>query len=395
MRRSPSFARLLAVQTISPLGDAMGTVGLVLHLQRVEGTGTAVATVLVAESLPPLLAPWLGALADRFAGRRLLAVCALAQAALMAAAALTLPPLPGLFALVLVRALFGAVAEPAMGAAIPAVVDDRDLPAANSLVGGSRELGTIFGPAIAGALFAAVGVRGVLGLDALTFLLTVPLVLSLSLPTRAPAAAVTTVRADALEGMRHLWRTPVLRALALGFWLTVLASASDDLLLVFLGSDSLDAGPTGVGFLLAAASVGLVLGLVAIARAGGTRLAPLTAVLVGFAVTATGNLLTAAAPVLAVAFATQMIRGGGIALVEAHIRTFVQREAPRQLLGRVLANLYGGVSVAAAAGYLIGGPMLDATGPRTMFVVIGVAGLASAAVSALLVRSPRRDEGAP
>lgn len=211
--------------------------------------------------------------------------------------------------------------------------------------------------------------------------------------TQAVTMQASTMRADAVEGMRHLWRTPVLRALAIGFWLTVLASASDDLLLVFLGIDDLHAGPAGVGILLAAASVGLVAGLVAIAR-WGRRLPTLGAILAGFAITATGNLLTAAAPVLAVALATQAIRGGGIALLEANVRTFVQRETPRHLRGRVLANLYGGVSVAAAAGYLLGGPLLDATSARTMFVVIGVAGLTTSAVAALLVRASR-DEGAP
>ena len=397
LRRSPGFARLAATEVISPLGDAMGTVALILHLQRVEGTGTAVATVLVAESLPPLLSPWLGALADRYAGRRLLVVCAVAQAAVVVALAVSLPGIVGLFALALVRATFAAVAAPAVGAAVPALVDDEDLPAANSLLGGGRELGSIFGPALAGLLFAWVGVRWVLAVDAATFLLTVPLFAALPLARRPVPAdgdeePIGTVRADALAGMRELWQAPVLRALAIGFWLTVLASASDDLILVFLASDSLGAGPAATGVLLAAASVGLVVGLLAVAR-WGRRISPLTAVLVGFAVTSLGNLLTAAAPFVAAAFATQLVRGGGIALLEANIRTFVQRNVRRAMLGRVLANLYGGVGVAAAAGYVIGGPLLDATSPRTMFVIIGVAGLLASAVAALLVRG--RDEGAP
>lgn len=372
----------------------MGTVALVLHLQRVEGTGTAVASVLVAESLPPLLSPWLGALADRYAGRRLLVVCALAQAAVVVALALWLPGLVGLFVLALLRAVFAAVAAPAVGAAVPSLVDDADLPAANSLLGGGRELGTIFGPALAGVLFGWAGVRWVLLVDAATFVLTVPLFLSLP-PLVAGAtsvAASTTVRSDALAGMRQLWGAPVLRALAVGFWLTVLASASDDLVLVFLAAETFGAGPAATGLLLGGASVGLVVGLLAVAR-WGRAIRPLAAVLVGFAVTAFGNLLTAATPFLAAAFATQLVRGGGIALVEANIRTFVQRNTPRALLGRVLANLYGGVGVAAAAGYVIGGPLLDATSPRTMFVLIGVAGLLAVALAALLVRG--RDEGAP
>jgi hypothetical protein len=90
------------------------------------------------------------------------------------------------------------------------------------------------------------------------------------------------------------------------------------------------------------------------------------------------------------------VRGGGIALLEANVRTHVQRSTPRRLLGRTLANLYGGVSVMAALGYVIGGPMLDATDPRTMFVVIGSASLVATGLSAALLRGHAgRDEGAP
>ena len=56
------------------------------------------------------------------------------------------------------------------------------------------------------------------------------------------------------------------------------------------------------------------------------------------------------------------------------------------MLGRVLANVYGGVGVAAAVGYLLGGPVLDATSPRTAFVIVGCGGLAGAAVTAVLLR---------
>lgn len=400
LRRAPGLRRLLAAEVVSPLGDAMGTVALVLLLQATRGTGTAVATVLVAESLPPLLSPWLGAVADRHAGRRLLVVCNLAQAAVVAVIAAWLPGLVPLFGLVLVRALFAAVAQPALGAALPALVDDDDLIAANRLLGGARELGTVFGPALAGVLFAATGARSVLAVDAATFLVIVPLVATVDLPGRAAvaggAADPTSLRADTAEGLRHLWRTPVLRALAVGFWLTVLATAADDLLLAFLARDDLGAGPTGTGVLLAAASVGFVVGIVVLGR-WGRALAPMSAILAGFVVNATGNLLTAAAPALAVAFLTQAVRGGGIALLDANVRTLVQRTVPRPLLGRTFANLYGGVSVAAALGYVIGGPLLDATSPRTMFVGIGLAGLAASALAALLLRGhgAGRDEGAP
>ncbi len=50
-----------------------------------------------------------------------------------------------------------------------------------------------------------------------------------------------------------------------------------------------------------------------------------------------------------------------------------------------MANVWGGVGVMAAASYAIGGPLLDATSPRTMFVIIGVGGLTSTVLTVVLI----------
>jgi predicted MFS family arabinose efflux permease len=92
---------------------------------------------------------------------------------------------------------------------------------------------------------------------------------------------------------------------------------------------------------------------------------------------------------LQAAFAAQVLRGLAIPLADSHVTTYLQRTTPPELLGRVLANVYGGVGVAAAAGYLIGGPIVDATSPRTAFVIVGCGGLAGAAITALLLRKAR------
>jgi predicted MFS family arabinose efflux permease len=78
-------------------------------------------------------------------------------------------------------------------------------------------------------------------------------------------------------------------------------------------------------------------------------------------------------------------------VADSHIATLVQRETPPHLLGRALANVYGGVGVAAAAGYLLGGPLTDGTSPRVAFAVVGAGGLVgAAATAALLRRGPAR-----
>jgi MFS family permease len=394
VRRSPGLASLLAAQTISPLGDAMATTALILHVQRTTGSATAVGLLLFAQAIPPLAAPLAGVIADRFPPGRLLSIGWLAQAVLAGLLALLLPPLGALLAVVFVLALADTPLSAAAGRCIPAVVADDDLVAANALRSGVRELGTVLGPPLAGLLFAVSGTRLVLGLDALTFLVVVPLALRLpTLKEDTDGRIRLSFARDARDGLAFIWRTPAVLAVALGFWAVVLFSAPDDLTLPFLATVTFRAGPVAVGVLLAAASAGLLAGLPFVNPAG-RRLGVTRGVVTGFAVMATGNLLTAAAPWLTAAFAAQMLRGLAIPLADTHVTTYLQRTTPPQMLGRVLANVYGGVGAAAAAGYLLGGPVVEATSPRTAFVIIGCGGLAGAAITAVLLRNAHRQPGA-
>jgi len=397
VRRSPGLAGLLAAQTISPLGDAMATTALILHVQRTTGSATAVGLLLFAQAIPPLAAPLAGVIADRFSPGRLLGVGWLIQAVLAGLVALLLPPLGALLVAVFLLALVNTPLSAAVGRCIPAVVADDDLVAANAMRSAVAELGTVLGPPLAGLLFAVSGTRLVLGLDALTFLAVIPL--ALRLPTSARDTRDTNGRSrpsffrDARDGLAFIRHTPYILAVAVGFWVVVLFSAPDDLILPFLATVTFKAGPVAVGVLLAAASAGLLAGLPLVGPVG-RRLGVTGAIVAGFAVMATGNLLTAAAPWLMAAFAAQALRGLAIPLADSHVTTYLQRTTPPAMLGRVLANVYGGVGVAAAVGYLLGGPVLDATSPRTAFVIVGCGGLAGAAVTAILLRRRSRARAA-
>ena len=77
--RTPALGALLAARGVSVVGDAAGTVALVIHVQRERGSGTAVALLFLAQALPRLLSPLTGTLADRRDQRRLMAGCELLQ----------------------------------------------------------------------------------------------------------------------------------------------------------------------------------------------------------------------------------------------------------------------------------------------------------------------------
>ena len=202
------------------------------------------------------------------------------------------------------------------------------------------------------------------------------------LPNRA-AETAQGVLADARAGLAYAVRDPVTRPLTIGFFLVGLG-AGDDVALPFLAR-ILEAGERGIGALYAAIGAGLLGGYLALSR--GRRRLPAAIGLVGGAtVAALGNALTGLSPVLLAAVAFQMMRGAGIAAYETMLQTLLQRTVPRHLLGRVSANVYGAVNVAACVGLVVAGPVLDATSARVVPVASGAVGLVAAAFSARAAR---------
>ena len=247
-------------------------------------------------------------------------------------------------------------------------------------------------------------------IDAGSFVASVWLFAHLPKLPREPGRAVTGrglkgVRDDAVDGLRYVFGHTVIRALTIGFWLIVFCTGADDLVLPFLGRDTLHTGAFGIGLLLAGASIGLVATLSVLAATSRAHRGParskgsergrligqtarIRAVLVGFGLAAVGNLLTAFAPIVSVAVATQIVRGSGLALIDTNVQTVLQRESDPEKLGRVMANVWGGVGVTAALSYAAGGPLLDSTSPRTMFIIIGTSGLACTLLTMVLLRGP-------
>ena len=384
------FRLLWTARTVSFLGDSLSLVALLLHVATTPGQALAVALLLLAgDFAPAMLGPLAGTVADRLDRKRVMVGCELAQAALVAVIALWLPSLPLLLVLVGLRALAGQVFQPASRAAVPAVVADRDLERANAAVGFGTNAGEALGPLAAAALLPVLGVRGVLLVDAASFLASAAL-LGLLPPLARPAPdRQASFLADARTGLRYLRGQATLRVVALGYFAIVACNGIDDVALVFLATDTLGAGETAVGLLLGAVGVGLLAGYALVARLRG-RVPMAALLLAGFAVSSAGNLLTGLAWAVAAAFGLQAVRGLGIAALDVAATTMVQRIAPAGLQGRVFGSLYGAIGVAAALAYLLGGLLLDRTTPRVAFVAAGTAGLLATAATALALPRPRR-----
>jgi MFS family permease len=386
------FRLLWSARAVSYLGDSLALVALMLHVAETTGQALAVALLLLAgDFVPALGGPLAGTVADRFDRRRVMVGCELTQGALVTAIALWLPSLPLLLALVGLRAAAGQVFQPASRAAVPALVPEGDLDRANAAVGVATNGGETLGPLVAALLLPALGVRGVLLADAASF--AVSAVLLGFLPAMAGAGQgggrPASFLADAGTGLRYLRGQAVVRAVVGGYVAVVACTGIDDVALVFLATGTFGAGAAAVALLLAAVGIGLLAGYALLARARG-RVAMPGLLLAGFAVSSAGNLLTGLAWAVAAAFAVQAVRGIGIAATDVAATTLVQRTVPASLQGRVFGTLYGGIGVAAALSYLLGGLLLDRTNPRVAFVAAGSAGLLATAATALALRRTGR-----
>jgi MFS family permease len=383
VRGNRAFGALAAARIVSLTGDSLSLVALMLLVADRAGDALAVALLLlVGDFAPALLGPLTGALSDRFDLRRVMVVAEVAQGALVLVIALTLPPLPVLLVLVALRAVAGQVFLPASRAAVPALVADRDLPAANALLGFGANAGEVLGPLLAAGLVGFIGVPGVLLVDAATFGLSA--LLLLAVPSLRPASSDGGLLGSAREGVRFMWSHKAVRAIALGFCAVVACNGVDDVALVFLAHDTFGAGDSAVALLLAAVGIGLLAGYAVLST---VRRVPMVVLLVaGFAVSSAGNLLTGLAWAVAAAFTVQAVRGLGIAAMDVATNTLLPRLVPASMLGRVFGNLYGAVGVAAALSYVGGSVLLDLTSAPVTLVVAGGLGLVATVATGVALR---------
>ena len=394
LRENRSFRALWCARSLSFVGDSLGLVALVLSVAEAAGSGLAVALLLLAgDVIPNAFSPVTGALGDRFDRARLMVGSELAQGAVVTLIALAAPPLPLLLGLVALRAALAGAFDPASRSAVPALVADDRLESANAALGLGTHGFDLLGPLLAAALLPLVGVRGLLLLDAATFIASAALLLRLpALPAPDDGAPPAPLLRDAAAGVRFIRDHRTLRTIVAGFCAVVAFSAADDVALVFLAGGPLGGGDAAASLLYAGAGAGLLAGFALLSRLGAEKPA-LGLMIAGFAVSSGGNLLTGLAWSVPAAFAMQAVRGVGLSLVDVGTNTFVQRAVPPNVQGRVFGNLYGAVGLAAGLSYVGGGFLLDAAGPRVVLVVAGLGGLGATALTWGSLSRSRRGRG--
>jgi MFS family permease len=255
---------------VSFTGSMMQNAALLWHVSLLvppERKGLALGLVGLVRVVPIVVFSLIsGVVADAWDRRRLMLFTQVAATVVAAALGVlafrgvtTVLPIYGLAAL---GAAVGAFDLPARNALVPSLVPRDHLPNAISLNTIMFQTSSVVGPSLGGMLIAASGVGWVYVANAISFsFVIVALLLMRNVPARPPSESGS--RDDvsfhaALEGLRFVFRSPLIRStMLLDFFATFFSSATA--LLPIFAQDVLRVGAKGYGWLYAAPAAGALM----------------------------------------------------------------------------------------------------------------------------------------
>jgi MFS family permease len=392
------FRRLLVVNLVDGLGSWATTAALLAYVFARTGSTGSIAVISAARWVPGLvLGSYGGLIADRYERVRVLVLSDLIALGSMVVLAFVVAgdgPLWAIYALIAVEATAMTANRPASGALTPEVVPERDLAAANGLVGIVEGTVVVAGPALGAILAASDRVVVAVVVNAASFAIAASIASTLRVRSHGDASADGTNALTALrDGVRALRSNGVATVLLSCLAVVNLVYGAASVLFVSI-SEHLGSGPEGYGYLLAGMALGTVAASsVANRLAAAHRLAPV--IVVGLAAEALPFAAITQIEDPAVGFLLMVVAGAGLAVVDVLAMTALQRDTPRGALGRVLSL----VDVACLLCVLLAGvaaaALVESWGLHDTLLLVGLGFPALALVGVRsLLRSDRANAAA-
>src|SRR6188474_1765905 len=280
LRRNRSFRQLWLGQVVSQMGDWFDTIALYTIILKLTGSGRDVGLLLVARFLPSFFfGPISGVIADRFSRRSIMIYSDLLRALVVLGFLFVrrADQLWIIYVLTVLQLGLSTFFEPAKTAAIPSLVADRELVAANAISSVTWSVMLTLGAAIGGVITGWFGTNAAFILDAASYLLSAALIASIRVQKRRKRerqklsfGRLLGIR-ETIEGIRYVKDRPRVLALLLvkpawglgGGILTLLAVFGERIFPV--GKNA--AG--GIGVLFAARGIGTAVGPIVARRIAG------------------------------------------------------------------------------------------------------------------------------
>ena len=361
LARNRNYRLLFTAGALTNLGDGLIVLALPWLATLMTSDAVAIGAVAAAGRLPWLLfALPAGVIIDRTDLRKLIVRADLLRAGIVVAIlllALNVPVPNAIWVLAGLAFLLGSaevLRDNAAQTILPAIVEPKDLEAANGQLWSTEQLtGQFIGPPLAGILIA-VGIGLPFGLDVAILVLATGLIWLISLPKQVCVQA--SFGKALMEGIAFMRGDPVLLRLAVVLGIANFLATATITLQVLYAQEIL---------LLSSAEYGIVLSVGAVGAITGSLLAPFMIRTIG-----AQPCLFLSIGVWAIGYATIGLSGSGLIMAMALFVIMVaamvwnvitvswrQRRIPPELLGRVNSIYrffgWGSMPLGALAGGLL------------------------------------------
>ena len=384
LRGNRNFRMLWLGQVVSQLGDWFNTIALYTIILNLTGSGRAIGLLMVARFVPSFVfGPISGVLADRFSRRTIMIVSDLLRALVVVGFLFVRRPdqLWLIYVLTVMQLALSTFFEPAKTAAIPSIVSDRELVAANAISSVTWSVMLTLGAAIGGGITGWFGTNVSFVLDALTYLLSAVLIASVRLPKRAPREKrkLTFTRVvgitDTIEGARYVNRRPRVLALllvkpawGLGGGILTLLAVFGERIFPIRNSPAL-----GIGILFAARGIGTAIGPIVARRISGEGKARMQiSIGISFLIGGIGYIAFGSATTFALALIVLGIAHTGGSILWVFSTVLLQRDVEDNFRGRVFAAELALLTLTMAVSNYATGELLDRFRLSPRMVTIGI-----------------------
>jgi DHA3 family macrolide efflux protein-like MFS transporter len=379
------FFTIWGGQAISLFGSRLVQFALIWWLTAETGSATVLAIASLIGLLPTvLLGPFAGALVDRWKRRQVILVVdtAIALATLLLAYlyAIDAVSVGTVYVLLLVRGIGESFHWPSMSAATSLMVPDEQLTRVQGLNQMLQGGLNIVAAPLGALLFGYLPMQGIMLIDVVTAAFAILPLLAISIPEvaqheeKSSSERSTTFWDDFRSGLKYVRGWPglmilMLLAMVINFLLTPAAA-----LMPILVADYFKGGPLQLGWIEAAFGFGMIAGGLVLGAWGGFKKRILTS-MVGLLGLGIGFSLIGFVPsnlfwlgVVSAFFAACMVP-----MVNGPIHAILQSAVEPEMQGRVF-TLVGSMGAAMAPlGLIIAGPVADAIGVQSWYVIGGLA----------------------
>ena len=382
--------KLALSRLITFSGGNAGFIALLAVLYAETNSAELVALgALASLAVPAVASPVAGWLGDRF-DRRLVMVISELLGALCFFLMALFPAAPAV--LIVLRVAASLVAAPllaASAAALPGLVgSDGNLPSANAKLAAAGISGGLVGPLIAAVLLAISGAGSVFVFNAITFLVSAALLVSIKANFRPPPVRDrTNPIGELVAGFRYLGQHALLRpvtgayaALFIGVGLTAPAE-------VALSTD-FDVGSTGYAAMTCLFALGGIAGTQLSGRGLVQHSNPTAILAVASGALAIGFWAVGLAPLFLLVLTGMAVAGAADGVFMVAHENLVQRVTPDGIRSRVFAGSEAVYLAGLSVGLLAAGGLIAALGAAAAFQIGAITSLLACLLLVVAATSP-------